>query len=121
MSELSEEEIIKILQHYLEMEEFDNAGDFLVAIDKILDLYQKEKEKNKELAIAQHIIETQKAEIDAKEFDIEALKEERENDINKIDKLQIEIEERDIEINRLKNELGYTRKVVEGEKKDGRE
>lgn len=45
---MSEEDIIKILQHYLEMEEFDNAEDFLVAIDKILDLYQKEKEKNKE-------------------------------------------------------------------------
>lgn len=44
---MSEEDIIKILQHYLEMEEFDNAEDFLVAIDKILDLYQKEKEKNK--------------------------------------------------------------------------
>lgn len=64
------------------------------------------------------IIETQKAEIDAKEFDIEALKEERENDINKIDKLQVELEKRDREINRLKDELGYTRKVVEGEKKD---
>lgn len=48
---MSEEDIIKILQHYLEMEEFDNAEDFLVAIDKILDLYQKEKEKNKEYEI----------------------------------------------------------------------
>ena len=65
-----------------------------------------------------NLIETQKAEIDAKEFDIEALKEERENDINKIDKLQVELEKRDREINRLKDELGYTRKVVEGEKKD---
>lgn len=46
---MSEEDIIKILQHYLEMEEFDNAEDFLVAIDKILDLYQKEKEKNKKI------------------------------------------------------------------------
>lgn len=45
---MSEEEIIDILQHYLEMEEFNNAGDFLIAIDKILDLYNAEKEKNKE-------------------------------------------------------------------------
>lgn len=51
------EEMIKILQHYLEMEEFDNAGDFLVAIDKILDLYQKEKEKNKELRKPKYIMD----------------------------------------------------------------
>lgn len=57
LQDMSEEEMIKILQHYLEMEEFDNAGDFLVAIDKILDLYQKEKEKNKELRKPKYIMD----------------------------------------------------------------
>lgn len=74
--------------------------------------------KAKDAITVLNLIETQKAEIDAKRFDIETLKEERENDINKIDKLQVELEKRDREINRLKDELGYTRKVVEGEKKD---
>ena len=40
---MNKEEAIKILQHYLEMEEFNNAGDFLIAIDIVLNLIQKQE------------------------------------------------------------------------------
>lgn len=56
---MSKEEVIKILQHYLEMEEFNNAGDFLIAIEKILDLYNKEKETS-------HFLQSQLDEANAK-------------------------------------------------------
>lgn len=39
---MNKEEAMKILQHYLEMEEFNNAGDFLIAIDTVLNLIQKQ-------------------------------------------------------------------------------
>ena len=39
---MNKEEAMKILQHYLEMEEFNNAGDFLIAIDIALNLIQKQ-------------------------------------------------------------------------------
>lgn len=39
---MNKEEAMKILQHYLEMEEFNNAGDFLIAIDIVLNLIQKQ-------------------------------------------------------------------------------
>lgn len=51
MSELSEEEIIKILQKIAEDEqEFYNTDSIIqrTAMQGLLDLYQKEKEKNKE-------------------------------------------------------------------------
>ena len=32
-----------ILNHYLEMEEFDSAGDFLIAIDTVLSELEKSK------------------------------------------------------------------------------
>jgi len=40
---MNKEEAMKILQHYLEMEEFNNAGDFLIAIDIVLNLIQKQE------------------------------------------------------------------------------
>lgn len=46
---MNKEEAMKILQHYLEMEEFNNAGYFLIAIDIILNLIQKQEEEIKEL------------------------------------------------------------------------
>lgn len=45
---MNDKEAKEILNHYLEMEEFDNAGDFLIAIDKVLSLLEK-KEKQIDL------------------------------------------------------------------------
>lgn len=49
---MNDKEAIEILNHYLEMEEFDNAGDFLIAIDKVLSLLEK-KDKQIDLMAEQ--------------------------------------------------------------------
>ena len=98
MKEEEKDDGIKIsmpLISNLELQQINNN------MGSIVEQFTKAFIHDKELAIAQHIIETQKAEIDAKEFDIEALKEERENDINKIDKLQAETEKKDKRISDL--------------------
>lgn len=44
------EEAKDILNHYLEMEEFDDAGDFLIAIDVILSELEKKEAIINEMA-----------------------------------------------------------------------
>ena len=66
---------------------------------------------NKVIETVLNLIETQKHIIEGKEALIDTMTH-NEEVLNKI------IERKDKEINTLKDELGYTRKAVEGEKKD---
>jgi len=79
---MNKEEAMKILQHYLEMEEFNNAGDFLIAIDIVLNLIQKQDKiiDNYKEMIINHKKQLKQSGIYGYDYDLNIIEKEVEKD-----------------------------------------